>query len=230
MNMTKSILVCITLAAIAGCGYVQESGAASSKPSSSDKIALLGTPYKTMPKKAELLSESGPLALFSGETAEDTAFNESMLKNDPETPIFRNSLFLRRRMADGSHQWRLVMTTGSDWREASGMNSWSSERAKDVKMYFYVLKAKFSSDGRHLWMVCDPHTYTYLVICSYDIQDRTLRVLTDGDTIDEQPDGTILVKNKKTYLLDENGKSLGARWHDVWISPDGKIVREDESH
>ena len=48
----------------------------------------------------------------------------------------------------------------------------------------------------------------------------------DGWATYEQPDGTILVKGKKTYLNDENGESLGARWCDVWITPDGKIVRK----
>jgi hypothetical protein len=50
-----------------------------------------------------------------------------------------------------------------------------------------------------------------------------LRVLIDGDTAKEQPDGTILVRGK---LNDENGESLGARWCDVWITPEGKIVRK----
>ena len=63
-------------------------------------------------------------------------------------------------------------------------------------------------------------------ICSYDLYNRTFRVLIDGDTANVQPDGTILVKNKKTYLSDENGEPLGARWYDVWINPDGEIVRK----
>lgn len=50
----------------------------------------------------------------------------------------------------------------------------------------------------------------------------------DGDTIDVQPDGTILVKNKKTYLHDKNGESLGAAWYDEWIAPDGRVVRKTQ--
>jgi len=42
----------------------------------------------------------------------------------------------------------------------------------------------------------------------------------------EQSDGTFLIKNKKTYLSDKNGEPLGARWYDVWITPDGKIVKK----
>ena len=52
------------------------------------------------------------------------------------------------------------------------------------------------------------------------------RVLGDGDTADEQPDGTILIKGRKTYLQDEKGEPLGAAWYDVWITPDGKVVRK----
>ena len=43
-----------------------------------------------------------------------------------------------------------------------------------------------------------------------------------------QPDGTILVKNKKTYLQDEKGNPIGAAWHDEWIAPDGKAVRKTD--
>ena len=50
-------------------------------------------------------------------------------------------------------------------------------------------------------------------------------MLTDGSAIDEQPDGTIIVRDKKTYLDDENGESLGARWRDIWMTLDGKIIR-----
>ena len=53
-------------------------------------------------------------------------------------------------------------------------------------------------------------------------------VFCDGDTMDEQPDGTILIKNRKTYLQDEKGVSLGAAWYDEWIAPDGKVVRKSK--
>lgn len=55
-----------------------------------------------------------------------------------------------------------------------------------------------------------------------------MAVLIDGDSADEQPDGTILVKGKKTYLSDEKGEPLGARWYDLWMTPDGKIVRKSQ--
>ena len=42
------------------------------------------------------------------------------------------------------------------------------------------------------------------------------------DEADEEEDGTIRVKGKKFYPNDDRG----AAWHDVWITPNGKIVRE----
>ena len=42
--------------------------------------------------------------------------------------------------------------------------------------------------------------------------------------MDEQPDGTILIKNRKTYLQDEKGEPFGAALYDEWIAPDGKVV------
>ena len=184
---------------------------------SSDRAATLGTPYRTEPRETKLLCKSGDLSLVAGETAADTAANQS-----EQEPYCRNSLFLKRRKADGTTEWRLLLTTGSDWREAAGMGEWCSFMAGDVKRCFLVSKASFSSDGRHLWLVCNPHTSLYYVACSYDVYDHTLRVLIDGDTADEQSDGTILVKNKKFYPNDD----LGAAWHDVWITPDGTIVRK----
>ena len=89
---------------------------------------------------------------------------------------------------------------------------------------FFVHKARFASDGRHLWLVCNSGSCTFTVVCSYDIYDRTFRVLIDGTDAEEQSDGTSLVKYKKFYPDDDRG----AAWHDVWITPDGKVVREGE--
>lgn len=76
------------------------------------------------------------------------------------------------------------------------------------------------------WLVCNVHNDVYRLVCRFDLRDNTLAVLIDGDSADEQPDGTILVKGKKTYLSDENGEPLGARWYDLWMTPDGKVVRK----
>ena len=222
--MTNTIFFCAALAAIAGCRYASEYIAKPSTPFAATRLEQLGSHYPAKPEKAKLLCESGGLALFEGETAEDSVYNKA---REPESlDPCRNSLFLRRRGADRTDEWRVLLTTGADWREAAGMDEWCSDRAKDVKKCFYVLKASFSSDGRHLWLVCSPHTYTYSVVCSYDVYSHTFRVLIDGDTADEQPDGTILAKNKKTYLFDDNGEPLGARFYDAWINPDGEIVRK----
>ncbi len=212
------------LTAVAGCRYAPDGNGKSTAPFSGDQVALLGTPCRAVPSGTELLYESGELALFAGETAEDSASNKA---REPESlDPYRNTLFLRRRKANGTEEWRVLLTTGSNWREADGMSEWDFDRAKDVKDCFHVYKASFSPDGRHLWLVCNPHTFTYSVVCSYDVYNRTFRVLIDGDTAYVQPDGTILVKNTKTYLSDENGEPLGARWYDVWINPDGEIVRK----
>ena len=224
MNAIKLILLFVMLAVMAGCRYAHEGNDETLVPFPVTRFELLGFHYQAKPEKVELLWESGELALFAGETAEDIASNKA---GEPESlDPYRNSLFLRLRRANGTEEWRVLLTTGFNWREATGMDEWCSDRARDVKNFFFVLRASFSSDGRHLWLVCSPHTYTYSVVCSYDVSNHTFRVLIDGDTADEQPDGTILVKNKKTYLSDENGEPLGARWYDAWIDPGGKIVRK----
>ncbi len=220
MNMTNTILFCAALAAIAGSGYASEGSDKPSTPLAATRLELFGSHYQAKPEKAKLLCESGKLALFAGETAEDSAYNKA--REPKSLDPCRNSLFLRHRRANGTDEWRLVLTTGCDWREADGMSKWESCQVSGLKGCFEIRKAGFSSDGRHLWLVCDSHTYTYSVVCSYDVCNHTFRVLIDGDTADEQSDGTILVKNKKFYPNDD----LGAAWHDVWITPDGTIVRK----
>ena len=220
--MKVRLLLVVALAVVAGCGDNRD--ARSVTQSSDEKMSLLELPCAAAPGEAELLNEKGELALFAGETAEDSAFNKAGQESNPDFYNFRNSLFLRRRRADGTDEWRVLLTTGSDWRVHDGMGKWCSGQADDLRRCFFVDKASFSSDGRHLWLVCDTHTSTYHVVCSYDVYDRTFRVLIDGYTAIEEPDGTILVKDKKFYP----GDDLGAAWHDVWITPDGKVVRESK--
>ena len=220
--MKVRLLSVVALAVVAGCGDNRD--AKSVTQSSDEKMALLGLSCVEAPGKAELLNEKGELALFAGETAEDSTFNKAGLESNPDFYNFRNSLFLRRRRADGTDEWRVLLTTGSDWRAHDGMDKWCSGQADDLRRCFFVDKASFASDGRHVWLVCDTNTSTYHVVCSYDVDDRTFRVLIDGYTAVEEPDGTILVKDKKFYP----GDDLGAAWHDVWITPDGKVVRESK--
>lgn len=184
-------------------------------------IDTIGSPYEAEPKNAKRLYECGDLALFAGETDSDIAFNEKA-----DFCNLRNSLFLRRRTKEGTDVWRLVMTSGGDWNEAHDMDRWSKDRMRDVKMDFNVLKASLSRDGRFIWLVCDPDTGTYDVVGRFDWIRNSFAVLIDGDTAEEQEDGTILVGNKKTYLSDENGEPLGAAWYDAWLTPDGKVVRK----
>ena len=118
------------------------------------------------------------------------------------------------------------MTTGADLRIATAKDERCAAQGQMLKECLEVLSASFSPDGRHLWLVCNPHTFTFTVVCSYDMASGMLCPVTDGDTADVQPDGTIRVKNKKTYLQDEKGNPLGAAWYDEWIAPDGRVVRK----
>lgn len=189
-------------------------------------IDTIGSPYEAEPGNAERLYECGDLALFAGETESDIAHDEEDERKRLIFCVPRNSLFLRRRTKGGTNVWRLVMTSGGDWDEARTMNQWCKGRALDVKEHFNVLKASLSRDGRFIWLVCDPHIGTYDVVCRFDWARNSFEVLIDGSTAEEQSDGTILVRNKKTYLSDENGVPLGAAWYDVWLTPDGKVVRK----
>ena len=193
--------------------------------SAEEQLASFGTPYATEPKDAKLLNEYGDLALFSGETEADVAFNAEPERGNDW--CHRNSLFLKRRKDDGTAEWRLILTSGSDWREADGMGEFGRIWVDDIRSCLNVVRASLTRDGRTLWMVCNPPCSSWFdVVCRFDLCENTLAVLTDGDSADEQPDGTIMVKGKKTYLSDENGEPLGARWYDLWMTPDGKVVRK----
>ena len=185
----------------------------------------LGSPYGGEPANAELLYEKGDISLFAGETDMDIAFNAEPERGNDW--CHRNSLFLKRRKADGTAEWRLVLTSGSDWKKAEGMGEFGRIWVDDIRSSLNVVRASLTRDGRTLWMVCNPPCSSWFdVVCRFDLRENTLAVLTDGDSADEQPDGTILVKGKKTYLSDENGEPLGARWYDLWMTPDGKVVRK----
>lgn len=144
-----------------------------------------------------------------------------------ENTWHRNSLFLRRRTTNGKTEWRLILTSGSDWKDADGMGEWGKMRASDVRSCYNVVNASLSKDGRYIWMVCNPScSFWWNVVCRFDLCENALAVLIDGDSADEQPDGTILVTGKKSYPSPDDG--LGAIWRDVWINPKGEIVRNGE--
>ena len=184
---------------------------------SEERLASLGTAYESEPNEAKLLNEYGNLALFSGETEADAAFNAG-----PERGL-RNSLFVRRRTANGKTEWRLLLTSGSDWKEADGMGEWGRIWVGDIRKCFNVVNASLTRDGCTVWMSCNPPCSSWFdVVCRFDLNENTLAVLIDGDEADEEEDGTIRVKGKKFYPNDDRG----AAWHDVWITSNGKIVRE----
>ena len=192
--------------------------------SSEERLASLGTPHAAEPKEAKLLNEYGDLALFSGETEADVAFNTEATQNGNWSR--RNSLFLLKRTKDGPNTWRLLLTSGGDWKDADGMGEWDKTWAESIRDCFNVVRASLSKDGRYVWMVYNPYIPLYDVVCRFDLCENTLCVLTDGDSADEQPDGTILVTGKKSYPSPDDG--LGAIWRDVWINPKGEIVRNGE--
>lgn len=190
--------------------------------SSEERLASFGTPYAAEPTDAKLLNVYGDFALFSGETEADVAANQS-----DENTWHRNSLFLRRRTTNGKTEWRLILTSGSDWKDADGMGEWGKMQASDVRSCYNVVNASLSKDGRYIWMVCNPScSFWWNVVCRFDLCENALAVLIDGDSADEQPDGTILVTGKKSYPIPDDG--LGAIWRDVWINPKGEIVRNGE--
>ena len=219
MKTKISLLLAAALAVVAGCKY--DRGVKSAVLVSGEWLALMGLPCVEAPANAELLDESGALALFSGETAEDSVSN-----NNPTIPYSRNSLFLRWRATDGTDEWRVILTTGSNWREAAGMGKWASFQSSDLKNNFYIRDAKFASDKRHLWLVCDTDIPLWDVVCSYDVQKDEFRALIDGFSFEEQPDGTLLIHEKKSYPDPDDGR--GAIWRDVWINLDGEIVRKGQ--
>ena len=104
------------------------------------------------------------------------------------------------------------------------MSEWDSSQSSWLKKHFYIMGAKFGLDKRHLWLVCNTDIPLWNVVCSYNVQTDEFRALIDGEAPEEQPDGTILVHGKKSYPNDD----LGAAWRDVWITSEGKIVREGE--
>ena len=216
--------VCVALAVSAGCRCAPDTGTGSVVHSSGERLVLPGSPYAAEPKDVKLLNEYGDFALFSGETEADGVFNAEAKQNGNWNR--RNSLFLRKRAKEGTNAWWLVLTSGGDWKDADGMNKWCKMWADSIRDCFNVIRASLSKDGRYVWMVYNPYIPLYDVVCRFDLRENTLCVLIDGFDAIEQPDGTILVKGKKTYLSDENGEPLGARWYDLWMTPEGKIVRK----
>lgn len=220
MKTKISLLLAVTLAAVAGCKYDRTGKSAASVSGGWPTLTRL--PCVAAPANTELLDESGSLALFVGETAEDLAVNGAEEK-------LRNSLFLRRGTADGTYEWRMILTTDSDWRTSDKMGSWSPcYTLGDLTKFFFVRSACFASDERHLWLVCDSDSDSHTVACSYDVYDCAFRFLLDGGfDVEEELDGTILVCGVRDKKLGQS-EDCGVTWYNVWITPCGKIVRKEE--
>ena len=209
MNSTKTILLCAALSASVAfptsCAHLQPEG--TRPPCLAEKCDMLhnreniaeietgeramrkasnampfGKPCPDAPANPGYLGPSVHGDLYVGETKADAVFNAEERKRDSETPLRRNSLFLRRTSQEGTEEWREVLTTGSEWRLPDDATDWERQNERDLKECFDVMMAHGSSDGRALWLVCNPHTCTYFLVCRYDIRDGILRILCDGDS------------------------------------------------
>ena len=222
MKLRMIVAILGTMLALGGCCYASEVVVKSPVSHQSQWLMSIGTPFGGMPKNAKPLHEIDDLTLFVGETESDVAFNA---KSRDES---RNSLFLRRRTKDGTDEWRLLLTSLGDWKAAEGMERFGRNWTEDVYRCLDIRRANLSKDGRSIWLVCDSHNSLFSLVCRCDLREKAFWVLTDGDSADEEPDGTIWVLNKKIYLTDKNGEPDGAAWREEWITPDGKIVRKGE--
>ncbi len=202
---------------VGGCGKADGGGRAVGAEGDARQV-LPGEVYAGTPGRLERFEGAGEWVLSAGETVEDAAFVAGELETDPEMPLWRNSLFLRHSGVGGAPEWRVVLTSGAGWR-AEGMSDWMEEEFRER---LHVLQARFASDGRRILLVLDPHTHSWFAVCTYDWRDKVLRFLFDGSGIEELSDGTLVVREAKSYRRDANGEFLGADWHDRRFSPDGR--------
>ncbi len=159
--------------AVSGCVSAGDGGESAVAAAGNRRLAsgaearsvLPGVTYGATPGNLEWLDGAGTWALFAGETAEDSAVVAAEVSRDPETPLWQNSLFLRCLGTDGKPEWRLVLASGMAWRPED-MADWLE---KEFRERFFVLHARFSSDRRHIYLVLDPHTYTWFAVCIYDM-------------------------------------------------------------
>ena len=128
----------------------------------------------------------------------------------------------------GCHTKEKGGSSGVVEEAAEGMERFGQNWVEDVYRCLDIRRANMSKDGRSIWLVCDSHNSLFSLVCRYDLREKAFWVLTDGDSADEEPDGTIWVLNKKIYLTDKNGEPDGAAWREEWITPDGKVVRKGE--
>ena len=143
------------------------------------RFDAFGTLCESPPANAALLDQSGALALFSGETAEDAAFNESIGRKAPESPRKRRSLFFRWRAQDGTDEWRLMLTTGL--KSVSSFFDWNTRREllDDVRERFEVDGAALCRDELSWNVVCRTRKGSR-VACRLRLFDGLCFELADG--------------------------------------------------
>ena len=112
----------------------------------SSRFDSFGALCESPPTNAVLLDQSGALALYSGETADDAAFNESIERETPSPQRKRRSLFFRWRAQDGTEEWRLMLTTGL--KSIGSFCGWemTPELLNDMRKRFEIDDAAFTSN------------------------------------------------------------------------------------
>jgi len=146
-------------------------------------------------------SPDGTKILYVSYTDEDRSFNK---EGDPEDEMFdiHNTLFLFDK---NTNTTKIIKT-----------------KADDRPEYFYgndIQEAKFSKDGTKVFIINDPHTYTYFNALCYDLEKDKLIYLSDGMGITEGDDGLLYVGGAKGYYEEE-----GAYWYIRIMTCDGETV------
>ncbi len=175
-----------------GCGFVAGDCAAREAAFSSECGALPGIPYRATPLDAQILYESGEFALFAGETVSDTEHNDAEGNvHEESSQLLRNSLFLRRTLDNGKYEWRLLLTTGGDWRDAEPSDTWALSHSANLRCQFLIYGACISSDGRYIWMICNSQGveyFTFTTICRWRHRGgKELRFLSPKNAQDHPP-------------------------------------------
>lgn len=146
------------------------------------RFDAFGTLCESPPANATLLDHSGALALFSGETAEDAAFNESIGRDASEPPRKRRSLFFRWRAQDGTDEWRLMLTTGL--KSVDHFFGWDATREllDDVRERFEVDDAALCRDELAWDVVCRTREGSRVAcrLCLYDGLNFEQRIHRNG--------------------------------------------------
>lgn len=219
MHVVVSVVSCSVFVGIAGCKYALNGTTGSAAPFSDELLASLGTPYVAEPKNAKLLNGYGDIALFSGETDADADFNVSSLFHS------RNSLFLRK-LKEGKDEWRLLLTSAGDWRwrDADGMDESYKKWMSEIRENFNVHDARFAKDGHRIWLVCKIRDFH--VVCRFDFRENTMRCLCEGGRAEEQPDGTVRVRDRHICIC--KGGYFAIVDSVKWITPDGNVIKKDK--